>query len=611
MGAARGRAAGRARRAPGGTPARADVTTRPPARQATPFHTPRLAPDDVLALQRSAGNASTAGLVTVAQRQPAPTPRRAIRKDRPIDVVEAIVHVMSNRGLSGDVGPRGENVSSPRYAPEVAGTVLEQEHKTLLWVWYLIAVGDEVTRGDRAKIAEAHQKTAALFARAKADRAMRARAAALEARYNAGLEELTQRAAREQVDEMIEAGVRVAERPGQGFAGEDDRLRVGVEQAHKVLTEVATLSRRVLGSQSSPSQTDLANRRAQAQFDARLRVYLQQVFKHGEFPDVPELQVAQRAATMNFADGVTLLKGGLDGVNAILAVSDPKARAALLGERSNYFGRVAQGADINKVLWQFVSGTISFGGAGVYGVARIVGNTTLAEGVLDATVRGVANVAGILNLAGLVHGAAVLLDPDASTGAKAEAAVEVASSAIGLGGFASRWFPRLAWASRWSGPVAASLAINLAQFKHLAKLQYKAQVGLNRLDWASCYRTLDAGARAVLRSQRLLAATSAILATETDPRRKTALQQYADAFRWDLVAMQLKPFLDRHLAGTSRDQDVFSCGIELSRRFAPVRAMLGTAGDSDAAALAAGAAFLLTVDKAFTDWDKIVMSKDA
>ena len=566
---------------------------------------PHLGRQDVLALQRAAGNASTAAALPRVQRQPKPQ-----RRDKAIDVVEAIVHVMSNRGLSGDVGPRGENVSSPRYAPEVAGTVLEQEHKTLLWIWYLIAVGDSVAHGDRAKITEVDAKTAALFARAKADKATRSRAVALEARYRAGLEELTQRAAREQVDDMIAAGVTAAERPGKGFASEDDRLRAGVDQARRVLTDVATISRRVLSSQSNPSQTDAANRRAQAQYDMRLRGYLQQVFKHGEFPDAPELQVAQRAATMNLADGIHLLKGGLDGVNAILTVTDPKARAALLGERSNYFGRVAQGADINKVLWQFVGGTIAFGGAGVYGVAKIVGNAGLAEGVLDATVRGVANVSGILNLAGLVHGAAVLLDPDATAGARAEAAVEVASSAIGLGGFASRWLPRLAWASRWSGPVAASLAINLAQFKHLAKLQYKAQVGLNRLDWVSCYQALDGAAREVQRRQRLLAATSAILGTETDPRRKVELAKYAEAFRFDLVEMQLKPFMDRRLAGTTRDQDVLSCGLELSRRFAPVRATLATAAASDAAALAAGAGFLLTVDKAFTDWDRIVMSKE-
>ncbi len=126
----------------------------------------------------------------------------------------------------------------------------------------------------------------------------------------------------------------------------------------------------------------------------------------------------------------------------------------------------------------------------------------------------------------------------------------------------------------------------------------------------SCYQALDGAAREVQRSQRLLAATSAILGTETDPRRKVALAKYAEAFRFDLVEVQLKPFMDRRLAGKTRDQDVLSCGLELSRRFAPVRATLATAAASDAAALAAGAGFLLTVDKAFTDWDRIVMSKE-
>jgi hypothetical protein len=77
-----------------------------------------------------------------------------------------------------------------------------------------------------------------------------------------------------------------------------------------------------------------------------------------------------------------------------------------------------------------------------------------------------------------------------------------------------------------------------------------------------------------------------------------------------MIEMELKPFIERRLVGKTRDQDVDSCGLELSRRFAPVRAMLGSAASSDETALAAGAAFLLTVDKAFTDWDQIVMSKE-
>jgi hypothetical protein len=343
-------------------------------------------------------------------------------------------------------------------------------------------------------------------------------------------------------------------------------------------------------------------------YDQRLRTYLRQVFKERDiFAESPELTAVTRSPGMNFADAAHLIKGGLDGVSAILAVTDPKKREALFRQRSNYFGSVAQGAEINSMLWKFVSGTIAFGGAGVYAVARIAGNTTLAEGVLDATVKGVANVSGVLNLAGIVHGAAVLLDPDATAGKKAEAAVEVASSAIGLASFASRWFPRLAWASRWSGPISASLTLNFAMFSYLGNLRYRAQVDLNRLDWASCYRATEAAATEVQRTQRQLAVTNAILATETDPRRKAALQSYSNGFRQVLVEQQLKPFVTKRLSAASMEDDPDSCGPALTKRFAGMPALLSSAASSDESALTAAAAFLLTVDKAFSEWNQIVM----
>jgi hypothetical protein len=533
-------------------------------------------------------------------------------KDTPIDVVEAIVHMMSWRGLAADVGPKGEPVSNPRYAPEVAKTVLEPDHKTLLWVWYLIALGDDFTHGDRAKIADAHAKTAPLIARMKADKATTKKAAALAARYAAGLEELSQRAAREQVNEMIEAGVAAVlqNRPGKGFASEDDQLRVVVDKARTVLTDVTTLTRRVFSAETTGKLTKTEQGLKAAYYDKQLTASLQKFLKEGEFGDAPKYVAIQRASGMNFADGVHLLKGGLDGVSAILAVTDPKAREALFRERSNYWGSLAQGAEINKVLWKFVGGVIAFGGAGVYGVAKILGNTALAEDVLDATVKGVANVGAALNLAGFVHGVAVLIDPDATANQKAEAAVEVASSAIGLASFASRLVPRLAWASKWSGPISVSLTVNLFLLKQGANIVYKSKVSGKRVDWVPCYKAVNGVAVEVQKLQRLLAVTSAILATETDPRRKVELTSIAAGLRYMLIEQQLKPFVAQRLSSTSMDEDPDSCGYALSKRFKPMQAMLGSAAASNESALTAGATFLLTVKTAFDEWDQIVMEKE-
>jgi hypothetical protein len=135
-------------------------------------------------------------------------------------------------------------------------------------------------------------------------------------------------------------------------------------------------------------------------------------------------------------------------------------------------------------------------------------------------------------------------------------------------------------------------------------------VGLNRLDWASCYRATDAAATEVQQTQRQLAVTTAILATESDPRRRIELQQYADAFRYTLVEQQLKPFVAKRLSAKSMDDDPESCGPALAKRFKSMPAVLSPEASSDESALTAAATFLLTVDKAFAEWDQIVMEKD-
>jgi hypothetical protein len=294
-----------------------------------------------------------------------------------------------------------------------------------------------------------------------------------------------------------------------------------------------------------------------------------------------------------------------------MAVTDPKARQELFERRRTYFGNVAQGAALNAVLWRFVSGVIGFGGASVYGMARLAGNAALAEGVLDATVKGIGNVSGPLFLVGVIHGGAVLLDPDASPDEKAEAAVETTSSAVGLAGFASRWVPRLAGMARWSGPIAASLTINFYLLKLAAGLRQRAEIGLNRLDWAPCFNATKACAIEVQSWMRRLAVTDAILATESDPRRRVELSRNATAFREELIDRQLKPFVEARLAARDSDADAESCGPALARRLRPVQPLLGAAAASDDAALGAAATFLVIVEKAFNEWDEIVMEREA
>lgn len=457
----------------------------------------------------------------VLQRDEKPGAERGkANRDDPADVVEAVVHMMSNRGLWGDVGKMGEKLGSPLYATEVTKTVVEPEHVELLKLWYFMAVGDPSTYGNSSLIADARARTDPLVVAMKAGARSRKRAAALAASYAAGLEQLSQRAAREEVGEEIGAREAAAAKAQSwlGISSEDDQLRVGVDQARKLLKELPSLSRKLASAYTSAKLYDAINKKLSGgPYEDQLRTYLRRVFAEGEFADAPE--GISRASAMNFADGIHPVKGGLDGISAILAVTDPKKREALLRQRANIYGSFARSAEINAVLWKFISGSIAFSGAGVWGMAKLAGKTLLAEKVLDATVRGVANVGTVLNVVGVIHGVAVLIDPDATADQKVDPAVETASSGIGLAGFASRWFPRLAWASRWSGPVAASLAINLAQFRYLAHLRYRTEIGLNRMGWSYAYQVTEAVAHQVQKTQRQLVATASLLAAETEPRR--------------------------------------------------------------------------------------------
>jgi hypothetical protein len=341
--------------------------------------------------------------------------------------------------------------------------------------------------------------------------------------------------------------------------------------------------------------------------------YLAKIEAGGKEGAMPWPKPVQRARGMGAADGITLLKGGLDLISAIVTVTDPKARDELFRARSNYFGTVAKGADINKFAWQFISGSIALGGASAYAGLRLVGKIKDAERFLDGAVAGVSNVGAALNLAGLVHGTFVLLDPDATGDEKAEAVVEVTSSGVGLAGFAIKNVKRLSKVSRlaafakWSGPISASLTINYYQFKYLAGLKHKARVGLSRLDWVYCHRAAKGAAIEAQKWQRRLAVTTALLAYEENPRRKAELRKNADTYRYLLINDHLKPFVESRLASKTMDADAASCGPAFNRRLKPVASQLGSAAGSDESALAAGADFLTIVATAFAEWDHIVM----
>jgi len=540
--------------------------------------------------------------------------------DRAADVVEAIVHMMSNRGLWGDMGKRGEKLYSPRYATEESQTVREAAHVALVWEWWRLTIEDVPdpkgavhvqTTGavGRVRIAQAAAETAPLVARLKASKVPQERAWA--ARYEEGLEFLAQRAAREEVGEMIDAGAAAAEKPPghETPSEEEERIKTVAARAIGLMGELGHVAHRLTEAHTTAEKTERLETLAKSRYDRQLQQYLRDVTDKNRalVANAPELQEHVHAQG-TVQDTLAFVKGGLDAVAAIYTVIDPHAREELLKSRQHYFGRVAQGAEMNKLLWQFVSGTIGVGGGLVWGMAKLAGKAALAEGVLEATTKGIGNVAGPLALVGVIHGSAVLLDPDASAEEKAEGAVETASSAVVLGGFVGRWVPRLAGLARWSGPIAASLTINWYALKYWAAPLYQgAKVGLSRLDWVECHKELKRMSLDVQGKARKLAAAEAILATETDQRRKTELPKFAQAFADDIVDGTLKPWIDARLA--ENPDDWVTCGPAMQKRLKPMQGVLGNARGSSDAALGAAAAFLQIAEKAFKEWDKIVVEK--
>ncbi|MGB8329957.1 MAG: DUF4157 domain-containing protein, partial [Polyangiales bacterium] len=347
------------------------------------------------------------------QRQPAPPaeiemPAEYIGTvDTPADVLDAIVNIMSATDYFGDIS--GLASVHPLYYIRETKSVTKKEYVDLLWWWFQITnekVTDKhgiqtIVEGSMARthITQAVAETAPIVKAVEAAGGVNAR---LVTRYKAKIEEFTRRAAREEVTEMLEAGVEKERmtRAKPGATTEEEMAKAGAVKAAATLDQLAAVARRLTAKFGTSQLKET--------FDQQMQAWVKE-FTRETSPFIPE-PVAP-AMKMNFADGITWLKGGLDAATAILIVTDPAARQKLFEARAGYFGKMAQGMEINRLLWQFVSGTIAISGASVYGIARVLGNTKLAADVLEVSTKWIGNVAGPLFLVGVFHGAAVLLDP--------------------------------------------------------------------------------------------------------------------------------------------------------------------------------------------------------
>lgn len=294
------------------------------------------------------------------------------------------------------------------------------------------------------------------------------------------------------------------------------------------------------------------------------------------------------------------LKSGLDGVNAILAVADPKERERLLRSRPDLFGKVAQGVDVIQILTQFVSGAAALTTASTWAYASITGNTQLAGAVLSraAPVLDKLNVA--LNVIGVIHGVLVLLDDEATDEQKAAAAVEVGISGAGVAGFALRF----AGISGVSGPLTLSVAATYYTFNALAKLTFGASAGILKLWLRAAYETMQRRGKEVHAWAMRFAAARDLADAETSPYRRDEYLRNADIYH-SILKGEVKHFLDQltipasDYVGAARRPGSFD---SIRRRFEPLG---GRPMDTQEETLDLAADLIKTLVDCFTHADTI------
>ena len=294
------------------------------------------------------------------------------------------------------------------------------------------------------------------------------------------------------------------------------------------------------------------------------------------------------------------LKSGLDGVNAILAVADPKERERLLRSRPDLFGKVSQGVDVIQILTQFVSGATALTTGSTWAYASITGNSQLAGAVLSraAPVLDKLNVA--LNVIGVIHGVLVLLDDEATDEQKAAAAVEVGISGAGVAGFALRF----AGISGVSGPLTISVAATYYTFNALAKLTFGASAGILRMWLGAAYETMQRRGREVHAWAMRFAAARDLADAETTPYRRDQFLARAETYH-SILQGEIKHFLMQltvpasDYVGAAHRPGSFD---SIRRRFQP---LVGRKMETQEQTIDVAAELIKTLVDCFTNADKI------
>jgi hypothetical protein len=404
--------------------------------------------------------------------------------------------------------------------------------------------------------------------------------------FYATVAQLRRAALNEEISAAIDAAtVSFAGLPKLAMVTEEEKIKLGVNEALSTIRLLNTTLNRLL----SASAADLAKK---AELDLLFKRITAQAIEAGE---TPHSDVLSAAVKMDLPAALLFIKGGLDGINAILSVDDPGKRAKLFERHHTVFGKVAQGAALLTILGQFLHGAAAVVGAATYSVASVMGKTEIASQVLAKGIPALSNINLILNAIGVVHGFSVLLDREATSKEKAKAVLEIG---VGGAGILGRFI------AGFSLPATVSVVINFYTIKAVLEKGAEAYVNLIQGGLTICFKDMRETARYVSTTATRLAVALEMARHETNAERKEELNRQAFYLRWNLVDFFLKPYIKR--ATTSygaRNEDPGAYGPALIDRFKP---LAEKKMDTNAQALEAAAQFIQIVGRCFAEPEKIL-----
>ena len=395
------------------------------------------------------------------------------------------------------------------------------------------------------------------------------------------------RALSEEVFGAIESAAGAASHPAMNLAAmtEEEKLKVGVGEA---LTTIRLLNT-IINRQLSAETAGLVKRVELEQLFRRLTA---QAIQEGE---TPRNEALQPVLKMNLAGALLFIKGGLDGMNAVLTVSDPVSRAKLLAEHHTYFGKAVKGTAILTVLGQFLQGAVAVIGTITYSVASVLGKTEIAMQVMSKGIPALVNITFVLNAIGVVHGFAVLLDNEASSEDKAKAVLEIGVGGAGVIG---------RFVAGFSLPATLSIVINFYTIKAVLEKGAEAYLSLIQLGLNSCFADMRETAQYVSTTATRLAIAAEMTRHEANVARKAELDRQVAALHWNLAEFLLKPYIKRATTTIGAgNKDPGAYGPALIDRFKP---LVDRKLEPPDQALMVAADFIQIVARCFAEPEKIL-----